>query len=356
MNSSGPGPDQISRAAAAWLARRDRGLTPVEQEEFRAWQALDPRHGVEFARLEGVWLRYDGVRSSPVLQAMTAQLDRRAAKLGTKRRSRRLWYVGLAAAAAIAVGVGLGWQRLADAEKASSTPSYAVLAGSGNRLQLEDGSIAVLRADSEIRSEFTPAERRVVLVRGEAHFSVTKNPARPFIVQAGGASVRAVGTAFNVRLGAQKVEVLVTEGTVQVTDRPPPAATAATPVPAPAAPLPLVTAGERAVLDREPAPGASPRIAVRTAAPAEIEQTLGWQSTRLVFDRTPLPVAVDAFNRYTEPNEGVRLIIADPALADRRLGGTFRTTNVDGFVRLLEQSADVRVERREGEIILRSAR
>src|SRR5688500_14994795 len=75
---------------------------------------------------------------------------------------------------------------------------------------LPDGSVVELNAGAELALEFNSALRRVTLVRGEAHFQVTKNPERPFVVRAGNAEVRAVGTAFAVQLGTGLVDVLVT--------------------------------------------------------------------------------------------------------------------------------------------------
>ncbi|MBI4626652.1 MAG: FecR domain-containing protein [Verrucomicrobia bacterium] len=54
------------------------------------------------------------------------------------------------------------------------------------------------------------------LARGKAHFTVAKNPSRPFVVSAGGGDVQAVGTVFNIRLRSEAIEVFVTEGKVQV--------------------------------------------------------------------------------------------------------------------------------------------
>ena len=73
-----------------------------------------------------------------------------------------------------------------------------------------------LNAGGEVSEHFTTAERRVRLVRGEAHFTVTKDAARPFVVEAGAVRLRALGTAFNVRFEPSAVEVLVTHGRVQV--------------------------------------------------------------------------------------------------------------------------------------------
>jgi transmembrane sensor len=80
---------------------------------------------------------------------------------------------------------------------------------------------------------------------------------------------------------------------------------------------------------------------------------LAWQRTRLVFNRTALGEAVEAFNRHGSR----RLELGDPALRDRLLGGTFRADNVEAFVRLLEQSDGLRAEHHpDGRIVLWPAR
>jgi transmembrane sensor len=188
----------------------------------------------------------------------------------------------------------------------------------------------------------------VRLVRGEAHFTVAPDAAKPFVVRVGDTMVRAVGTAFNVRLETGRVEVLVTEGKVQVADG---AASGS----ASQRDLPLVIAGERAIVVRgmvSSAAATPANVAVAAAAPIELEKALAWHSTRLVFDRTPLDEAVEAFNRHSASGPGVKLVLGDPALRARRLGGTIRAANVEGFVSLLEQSVEVRAEHRGHEIVL----
>jgi len=81
---------------------------------------------------------------------------------------------------------------------------------------LPDGSVLELREGAQFTMDFSDATRRITLTRGTAHFSVTKNPLRPFIVSAGNVAVKAVGTAFSVEYGSQDVTVLVTEGRVSV--------------------------------------------------------------------------------------------------------------------------------------------
>lgn len=348
---SGPMPaDDIADTAAMWLARCDRGLSTTEERELAAWRAADSRHEAEFSRLRAEWGDFDLAKADPELVAMAQALDDRTRTTLRPKQQRRMraWsYAFMAAAAAVAVLLAVNALRRGTPETDSfavAAPTYQVVPSASRQLTLADGSTVTLRGDSEVEADFTPTERRVRLQRGEAHFAVTKDPARPFIVSAGGVAVRAVGTAFNVRVDPTTIEVLVTEGKVRVNDtaRDEPLVTGAD-APEP----PVLVAGQRIILPATPVAIATAPVAVMS--PAEIEQALAWQSTRLVFERTPLFEAVTAFNQHGCS----RIVLGDASLHHRLLGGTFRADNVDGFVRLLELTADVRAERRsDGTLVL----
>jgi len=87
---------------------------------------------------------------------------------------------------------------------------------------------------------------------------------------------------------------------------------------------------------------------VEAVSPGAIERVLAWETVQLVFNRTPLRDAVEAFNHYNL----CRLALGAPGLGDRMLGGTCRANNVNGFVRLLEKTAEVRAERRGANAIV----
>jgi transmembrane sensor len=331
--------DGAADEAAAWLSRRDRGLSFSERGEFRRWMSV-PAHAQEFARIESAWRSLNDLRRDPSLAEMARELD----EATRPRSSRRLAAFGaLAAAAAMAlVFLWLRPSRTANPGAAAPAESlaYRVVPSAAHTMTLSDGSLVDLRADGEVTTDFTQAVRRLRLVRGEANFKVTKNTARPFIVSVGNVAVRAVGTAFDIQFGKDQVDVVVTEGKVTVEDL--------GGVDAPPA-VPLLVAGQRAVIYEDGPPGSRPRAVVDSITPTQIDQVLAWRSTWLVFDRTPLDKAVEAFNGRG-PN---RIVLGDPSLASRRLGGMFRADNMDGFVRLLEQGLDVRSERRgENEIVL----
>ena len=267
--------------------------------------------------------------------------------------SRSLSLSLLAAAAAVAVGFVL-WERPPVSPKPGeggwSHPRAPRSLALIEQRELADGSTVELNRGAGITERFTPAERRVKLERGEAHFKVAKDVQRPFVVEAAGVTVRAVGTAFNVRLDSAAVEVLVTEGKVSVAQVVGPALVAAPPSANPVEPpsdsLTFVATGERAVVSLAPASSA-PQII--TLSSAEIEARLAWQPRLLEFASTPLADVAVEFNRRNR----VQLVIADEALRALPIGASFRSDNLDGFVRLMASDFGMRAERRgEAEITL----
>src|SRR5579859_4037600 len=97
---------------------------------------------------------------------------------------------------------------------------YATSVGETQRVTLQDGSYVDLNTDSEIEARFVGAERQIVLLHGEALFTVVSHLDWPFSVKAGGATIRAVGTRFSVRLREHdEAEVLVIEGRVAIEGR-----------------------------------------------------------------------------------------------------------------------------------------
>ena len=333
----------IREAAATWVARRDAGLSAREELDYAAWRAADPAHRTAVDGLDFTWKTLDRPLASGVADAVLGELAAR----GRQRRQRRTAALGVASLVLL-VGAGLGWQAL---RPPSDPPSPAVVSAAillPSIQALPDGSVAELRDGAEIAVEFTDAQRRVVLRRGEAYFKVAKNPARPFVVAAGGVEVRAVGTAFSVDFGTSAVDVVVTEGKVAVALAPRGAVAADTARPNPE-PL-LIGAGHAATVATSSHPAEPDR---RPVTDADLQSRLAWRSPRLEFSGTPLIEAVALLNRHNR----VQFTIEDPALARTRVSGIFGALNTDAFVRLLESSFDVQSERRGAdEIVLRHRR
>lgn len=322
----------IAEAAAQWLARHDRGLTPEEARDFERWLAADARHRAEWQSLDGSWQALDALPGCSELAAEAARLDR-----DTRRRLwlRRAFLGVTAAAAALAIGFVAFKTDVFTRHAAPAAPTIVRVAADAHRQTLADGSMVETRGDAVVAVDFSPAIRRVRLERGEAFFTVAHDTARPFIVEVDGVAVRAVGTAFVVRRDAAGVDVLVTEGKVRV----------GAPTPAVLEAAPLFEAGSAARV--ETASGAA-AVEKRAIEPGELERALVWRSPALDFSGAPLDQVLEAFREYA-PH---RVKLGDAALRRRTLTGIFQADNIEGFLRLAP-TFDLRVERTaNGDILL----
>ena len=262
-----------------------------------------------------------------------------------RRRQRRLLLAGGIASVLVAAALlRTGRPAPAGAENSGLPAANAVVSLPAKRT-LPDGTIVELKDGSQITFDYSGSARHVILQQGEAHFAVIKDAQRPFVVEAAGVQVRAVGTAFSVQRGTGTVEVVVTEGRVAVSAEPPAAASG--PVEAT-----LVDSGNRCVVELPVAdvPAALPRVA--TVDPREMSERLSWRVPRLEFSGTPLAQAVTLFNRHA----GVRLVLADSSLGALELSGVVRADNTGSLLRLLESEFGIAADTRGGEIILRRAR
>lgn len=336
--------------ASRWLILRQRGFSAVEESEFSSWLRSDRQHAAAFQSVELSWNRLDHLGESRLADEFEAELDELNADTLRKRPLRRSWAAlgGVAIACAV---MYFAWWRPAQADRSYAETATTRL-GQTQLMELPDGSRIQLNTDSAVEVSYSRNARQVILRRGEALFTVAKNPQRPFVVQAAGVDVRAVGTAFNVRLRQEAVDVLVTEGKVSIARDVKAAANSnSTALPATqqarGLELGFLSAGElltvptKAAIDQSSdSPGRQTPAAHVVLPPAEIDRLLAWRDRRLVFDGTPLGEIAAEFNRYNDR----KLVIADSALAQRRFAGTFQASEPQTFVRLLQASYHLTVQ------------
>lgn len=325
-------------AAAEWLVRHDRGLDAESRREFEAWLSADARHADAWERQSEAWALLDRVPADRVPIGAPARPRRRFAALAP-----------LAAAAVLALGIGYVALRELVPVNPFAMRTAVTPVGGTERMELPDGSVAHVNTASELRFAFDAAARRVVLARGEATFEVAKDPERPFVVEAGGVRVRAVGTAFNVRHRSDAIEVLVTEGRVQVD--PVPAGRSKADVAETRATARLIVANERARVALTTQADGGDEVVIEKVSEAEAARALAWRERRLEFGAEPLEAIVAEFNRYNEH----QLVIVDSVLAKKRFGGKFACDDVEKFVQVLVSSFGVNAERQAQQTILRSS-
>lgn len=351
--------DDVENAAARWLARRDAGLTDAQNTEFERWKVSDPRHAATLTELELLWAEVGRPRRTGVAAAVRREC-------GLLQRRRRLRRAGLTVGvvAAVLFIAAMGPWRIAHELSPFATRPIVLLP---ERHTLPDGSVVELKEGATFAVNFSAAgsgSRRVTLLAGEAHFEVAKDEARPFIVTVGGVAVRAVGTAFSIDRGSERIDVVVTEGSVAVIaeeangNKAPTTGRSAHPIEESSGPVAievprsewLLAAGNRIVLETA-ADGATPQLL--PVAPAEIDERLAWRSPWVEFSRSSLPEVVHVVNRYSR----VQFEIADADLDRVTLSGRFRADDPIAFARALERNFGLKAERgSDTTIILRRAR
>ncbi|MDY0961097.1 FecR family protein [Massilia sp. CFBP9026] len=300
----------VEEEAAAWLARQDRrDWDAAQQAGLDAWLAADTRHRVAWLRLRAAWGESDALRGSERAPAATPPLARFSP-----------WRI----AAGVALACALGAQ-LASMRDDHGVQRYATAVGESRLVALADGSRVTLNTDTRLRSSQEDA-RTVWLDSGEAYFDVAHDPAHPFVIEAGASRITVLGTRFTVRREDGGTRVLVAQGRVRVSDG---------------------AAAVELAPDEEALAHAG-AIARSVHDAAHTDRQLAWREGRIVFDRTPLGEAVDEFNRYNAR----KIVVDSPEVAGIVLGGSFAPTNVDGFLRLLEQGFGLRTERRGKDVVI----
>jgi transmembrane sensor len=205
--------------------------------------------------------------------------------------------------------------------------SYSTGIGEQRTIQLVDGSTVELNARSRVKIRLTDSRRDVTLIEGQALFRVAKDKERPFVVQAGDAQVRAVGTEFDVYRKQTATVVTVVEGRVETYPRSDSAG---------AAPI-LLSAGEQ--LTVLPHTVTKPRHADTAAATA-------WVQKRLIFEETSLSEVAEEFNRYNRRP----LAIDDGELQTLKISGVYSSTDPASLINFLRNQNSIRVIETENQV------
>jgi len=348
--------ETLEHEAREWLVRLDgdEPLTEPEKQALRTWMARSPAHHRELVRIAEFW------DSSNVLTELLIPMQQVASVAG-RRRGQHSWGFLLGSllsprrTAALAVSLCLVWvafSALVAVPLDASNGIYASAIGELREETLADGSVLQINTDSQVRVEFSEQVRKIRLLRGEAHFQVAHNQDWPFEVYAGKGRVKAVGTAFLVRLEAEQLNVIVTDGRVDLAlNRD--AASAALPDNQSPASAPLLHTlgqlkqGEGALLD-----ATASAESYQVLAQKDMARQLSWREGYLVFEGESLSVVVAELNRYLP----LRVEIVDQALREIPIGGRFKVGELEALFDVLEASFNIRVARLDDQHIQLFAR
>lgn len=330
----------VKATARDWLLRLElEQPSAEEQQQFQAWRTADPRHDAAYRRFEAIWrdaaslqeLKSLAPLNAPTEGSTPSTIDRSS----TVQRPSWMWG-GVALAASIVLGLIVFRFDLVTDLVAPSSGHFATDTGELRNLQLADGSTVALGARSTMEVSFRDDERHVSLTAGEAYFSVTKDPLRPFVVEVGDKQVRVLGTAFEVRRQGEALHVSVVEGAVEITQER-----------SPSLDTRLQNPSDKQVLHAGEELRAEIGRALQAPAPIPHRETAAWRHGRRVYVDAPLREVVADANRYSNR----KITIDDPRIADLSVSVTYPSDRVDEMLSALTRSLPIELEQNGKDIL-----
>jgi transmembrane sensor len=311
--------------------------------QFLEW--LDePAHRAAYDAVETAADLAGDFAADPAIRRLRAEALTAAPAPGRFRaRSVAFAALGGAVAASLVAGLAFYWPKespsriagtmppvatIADAQAAAATP-YVTGTGETRVVTLNDGSVVTLNTTSVLEVTFSPTERDVRLVEGQAMFQVSGESERPFVVAAGDRRITAQDTALDVRVEPDRVAVVIVQGHA-VVDALRPAGIARV---IPALGRYGLGPGEQLVA----APGNSVSVTA-----ADTERTTSWRHGQLIFRDDTIADALAEMNRYST----VKFVVEDAEIAHLRISGVFKTTRPENLIAALVSSYPVEAEKR----------
>ncbi len=230
-------------------------------------------------------------------------------------------FVSLLGIAASILLVSLaGWFFFQRSGKETAVVSYTrVHTGAGERksILLPDGSTAELNGNSELKfpGRFTQSERLVEL-KGEAFFSVTKDPLRPFVVTTDSSRTQVLGTRFNLTAYADKHILTVEEGKVSFALR-------------------NATDGKLIVMGGQQATLKNGHLDYREGS--TIDVALGWKTNTFVMENETLAQIAERLEQWY----GVDVKIKPGTLRELTVTGTYRNASLEKILKGLSYTTDI---------------
>jgi len=329
-------PDESERIAL-WLAEHPSDANVVAALD-KAMASLALREAADVdveSALQKVVARRDAPESLIRRQSHRRRPSRRIRQTTTSSWRLVTW---LAAAAVILLAARTVLQR-----NSGANPSPAAIPGGGSRtfttavgkrdsLRLADGGRVILGPASQLIVAANYGQRvREVELHGEAYFDVVHDTTHPFVVHAGAATIRDIGTTFAARNDSgAPVQVVVTTGSVALRSGSDSGA--------------VLAAGDVGVV----------RADGRVSAQHEASTSpyLAWMRDSLVFREAPIAEVSGDLRRWY----GIVLRVDDSSLARRHLTMTFAGDPLDRVLRVIGLELGADVEHRGDSAIIRRPR
>jgi len=340
----------IEQEAADWLIKLDREqrLSKTEQADFHEWVNRSAIHREEISSLASFWQNNDLTELAIPLNA-EGDKNRRSIFSLTSNFNPAL-------AACFMLVVITFMLQLPTGTNSTNTNKnfYSTAVGQQLNARLSDGSVIHLNTNSQIKVEFAENFRNILLLQGEAHFTVAKNDKLPFRVYAGRGRIEALGTAFSVYLQDQEAHVTVTEGRVEIAATQiliNPADISTKEIDQLTTSLGKLDAGQSVNIRLPKQKSEPPMITLDTIEvidKQELNLRLSWLYGLLTFRGDTLEDVVAEISRYTT----TKIEIIDPDVRSIKIGGQFPAGETDQMFDILEAQFGLKVLRVSGNKVL----
>jgi transmembrane sensor len=287
----------------------------LDASAVREWLAAHPGDAQAFSALDAALKQTKPDRSIDVEAAL------RKVKTRAARRT-PAWAIAVAGLAAAAAIVLLFPRKAGDRNAPAAEARFATERGARDTVTLPDGTRLTLGPSTRVS-----VRGQDVTLEGEAFFTMAATKTAPYLVHAGGATIRDIGTAFGVRAYANEpLRVVVSSGIVEVKS---PSATV------------VLDSGDVGVM----AAGG----AVTRAADAVTVDDVAWMQGRLVFRNASMRQLGEDLRRWY----GVELRVTDTALQRRHFTGSFSGEPVSRVGDVIALALGARAERHGDTLVIR---
>jgi transmembrane sensor len=302
----------VLQQAAEWYALLRAGqATPKQTAGWRAWLLMSSEHQTAWEYVEGISRSFTALQDVPnPLTAAQGLLD-----ANERVRHRRRAFAGIGLLGAGLLGLST-WRRAAGLVSGWAA-DYHSNVGEQKDVMLADGTRVWLNTATALNADYAGATRRIALVAGEVFIETGKDAGRPFVVDSGHGTMRALGTRFNVRRGADHTVLSVYDGAVEVQ-------------PHASARRVIVPAGQALRFTRA-------ALGALTAADSAHQS---WRRGLLVARDIPLREIVEDLRRYRSGHIGV-----DDDVADLRVYGSFPVLDAERTLAMLATVLPIKVNR-----------
>ena len=298
--------------------------SPANQMQYVAWLDEWERQNLQYIADDDTAFRHLTKRVESWEQQQPVLTEARSIPMYPVRIQSR-WLVAAAVLLCLLVSLYAGRDRLL-------YQTIETAYGETRQLTLPDGSQVMLNAHSVLRIPrfTTDSKKRAVWLTGEAAFSIQHTTAnQPFVVHANrGVEVVVLGTEFDVYDRPEGTKVVLSKGAIQLN----------------------YTSPAKTVRQYRLKPGDAIRIdpagQLTQSHTVQPGTSIAWRNNRFVFNGTSVrEIAALLQNTY-----GIRVILTDPALANRTVTGSFQAQNADEFLQVVAQLLEINYKQKDNSV------